>query len=235
MSANSIETLKNYFLIPYGGHVFIFTNKITLKDIQQNTFTEILSHNNAPNQKSIPMAIFNAVSAFANGLNGKKVLDIGGNTGYFTFLATEAGADVTMIERLERQANVAYAMADVRGLKVKIFNGLVQDYLDSSSETFDYAFMLNMFDQMLRTDEAVAWKVLKQVSERCKMLFLMMGATEQIPTAKGLVTSTPSNVAPAISRFNKPDYEVILEKTVYTDYKILTNNVYENRELQAYW
>jgi len=235
MSQDSIKILKNYFSIPYGGHVFIFTNKITLEDIQQNTFTEILSHNNAPNQKSIPMSIFNAVSAFANGLNGKKVLDIGGNTGYFSFLAAEAGADVTMTERLERQVNVAYAMADVRGLKLKIFNGLIQDYLDLSSEIFDCTLMLNMFDQMLRTDEAVAWKVLKQVSERCKMLFLMMGATEQIPTAKGLVTSTPHEAAPAISRFNKPDYEVILEKTVYTNYKVLTNNVYENRELQVYW
>lgn len=235
MSQQSIETLKNYFSIPYGGHVFIFTNKITLEDIQQHTFKEILSHNKAPQQNSIPMTIFEAISNFADGLNGKKVLDIGGNTGYFSFLASEAGADVTMIEKLERQANVASAMADVRGLKVKIFNGLIQDYLDSSSEKFDCALMLNMFDQMLRTDEAVAWKVLKQVSERCKTLFLMMGATEQIPLAKGLVTSTPSKTAPALSRFNKPDYEVILEKTVYKNYEVLATHIYEDRQLQAYW
>ena len=235
MSAESIEILKKYFAIPYSGHVFIFTNKITLEDIQQHTFTEILSHNNAPQHHSIPIAILHAIFKFANGLSGKKVLDVGGNTGYFSFLASEAGADVTMVERLERQANVATAMADVRNLKVEIFNCLIQDYLDSSSENFDCAFMFNVFDQMLRTNEAIAWKVLNEISERCKMLFLMMGPTDQIPTAKGLATSTPYSIAPAISHFEKPDYEVILEKTVYKNYKVLATDIYENRQLQVYW
>jgi hypothetical protein len=118
---------------------------------------------------------------------------------------------------------------------VDIINDSIQNYLDSTTETFDCALMLNMFDQMLRTDEASAWKTLKQVSERCNLLFLMMGPTEQISQAKGLVTSTPLNPVPATSRFDKPDYEVILEKTAYKNYAVLATDIYEDRHLQVYW
>ena len=163
------------------------------------------------------------------------MLDIGGNTGYFSFLATEAGAEVTMIEKDAERATVAKAMAEVRELKVNIINDSIQNYLDSSTETFDCAFMLNTFDQMLRENEVTAWKVLKQVSKRCKMLFLMMGPTAQIPTAKGIETGNPSITASVIERFSKPDYEVILEKTVYKNYEILATHIYEERQLQAYW
>ena len=231
----SIAILQKYFETPYNGHVFIFTNKVTLLDIQQHSFTEILSHGNALRKHSFAMSIFNAILAFADGLEGKRILDIGGNTGYFSFLATETGANAIMVERLELQAKVAKAMADIRGLKVQIINGLIQDYLDANAETYDCAFMFNVFDQMLRENEVVAWKVLRQVSERSKMLFLMMGPTEQIPKAKGLVTSTPLNAALAISRFDKPDYEVILEKTMYKNYEVLATHIYGNRQLQVYW
>jgi hypothetical protein len=240
MSANSIETLKKYFSIPYGGHVFIFTNKITLEDIQQHTFTEILSHKNAVDANgklgySVAMAVFEAIKEHSDGLQGKKVLDIGGNTGYFSFLAVENGAEGTMVEKQEKQANVAKAIAEIRKLNVKIFNGLIQDYLVASTEIFDCVFMLNMFDQMLRTDEETAWKTLRQVSERCKMLFFMNGPTEQIPNTKGLATSTPIKPNPASNIFSDPDFKVIICLTKYKNHKILLENGYENRQLQVYW
>ncbi len=237
MPVESIKILENYFKWPYNGHVFIFTNKVTLADIQQHTFTEILSHKNAAHNHghSFAMSIFNAIFTCADGLDDKKVLDIGGNTGYFSFLATEAGAEVTMIEKDAERATAAKAMAEVRELKVNIINDSIQNYLDSSTETFDCAFMLNMFDQMLREDETTAWKVLKYVSERCKMLFLMMGPTTQIPTTKGIETGNPSIVAPVIEKFSKPDYEVILAKTIYSKYEVLASHIYGDRQLQAYW
>jgi len=240
MSADSIEILKKYFSEPYGGHVFIFTNPVTLADVQQHTFTEILSHKNAIDEKgkaghSLAMSIFEAITAHANGLAGKRILDIGGLTGYFSFLAVEAGANATMIEREESLATVAKAMADARGLNVQIINASIQNCLESSAETFDYAFMFNMFDQMLRTNEESAWKTLLQVSKRSKMLFFMMGPTEQIPTAKGIATGTPLVPAQAISRYSKLDYEVILAKTVYSNHKILLENANNGRCLQVFW
>lgn len=237
---DSFSVLKKYFSEPYNGHVFVFTNPVKLEDIQHHTFTEILSHKNAVDAKgtcgySVAMAIFQAVKEESGSLQDKKILDIGGNTGYFTFLAAEAGADVTMIEKLERQANVASAIANVRNLKVKVFNGLIQDYLEASQEIFDYAFMFNVFDQMLRTNETVAWQVLKQVSERCKTLFFMSGPTEQIPNTKGLATSTPIKPNPASYIFSDHDYEVIMALTKYKNHKILLENGYENRQLQMFW
>ncbi len=83
--------------------------------------------------------------------------------------------------------------------------------------------------------EKSAWKVLKQVSERCKTLFLMMGPTEQIPTAKGISTGTPLINAPAIEKFSKPDYEVILEKSNYKKYEILATDIYGERQLQVFY
>jgi len=240
MSANNIEILKKYFSIPYGGHVFIFTNPVTLLDIQQNTFTEILSHKNAVDAQGLPghsmaLLIIEAVKKHMNGLDGKQILDVGGNTGYISFLAVEAGANATMIERDTVQATVAKAMADVRGLKVNIINDSIQNYLNSNQDKFDCAFMLNMFDQMLREDETTAWQVLKQISERAKTLFLMMGRSEQIPKTNGHATGTPLIAAPVLSRHDKTDYEVILEKTMYNNYKILSTNIYGSRQLQAYY
>jgi len=240
MSQESIEILKNYFAIPYGGHVFIFTNKITLEDIQQFSFSQILSHRNARDAQglaghSVALAIFEEITEHMKGLSGKKVLDVGGNTGYFSFLAAEAGAEATIIEKNTRQANVAKAIADVKGLNVKIVNDSIQNYLEASTETYDCALMLNMFDQMLRADEFSAWETLMQISQRSKTLYLMMGSTEQMPTVKGLPTSTPSNILPAKTVFQKPDYEVVMDKTVYKNYKVLATDIYENRQLQVYW
>jgi len=236
LSAESISILKNYFLTPYNGHVFILNTQVTLTDIQQHPFTEILSHKKALRGHSIAMSIFNAMFTCADGFEGKKILDVGGGTGYFSFLASEAGATATMIERDAGQATVAKAMADVRGLNVKIINASIQNYLESNQESFDCAFMLNMFDQMLREDETSAWTALKQISEKCKMLFIMMGPTEQIPTAKGLATGTPLAPNTVISRFtDKLDYEVILEKTIYTKYENIATHIYGDRQLQAYF
>ena len=240
MSAESIATLKKYFAVPYGGHAFIFTNPVTLTDVQQHTFTEILSHKNAVDAQGLPghsvaLLIIEAAKKHMNGLDGKQILDVGGNTGYISFLASEAGATATMIERDTGQVTVAKAMADIRGLKVNIINDSIQNYLESNQEHFDCAFMLNMFDQMLREDETTAWQSLKQISERAKTLFLMMGRSEQIPKTNGHATGTPLIPAPVLSRHDKPDYEVILEKTVYKNYKVLATDVYGKRQLQVYW
>jgi len=237
MLTESIRILEEYFKWPYGGHVFIFTNKVTLADIQQHSFTEILSHKNAvySHGHSLVMSIFNAMFTCANGLEGKKILDVGGSTGCFSFLATEAGANVTMVEKDPERTTVAKAMAEVRGLKVEIINDSIQNYLDSTTETYDCAFMLNMFDQMLREDEVSAWKTIKQISERCRMLFLMMGPTKQMPTVRGIETGNPPVIGPVIEVFNKPDYEVICEKTNYKSGKTIATHIYGNRHLQAYW
>lgn len=235
---NNVECyklLKHYFSVPYGGHIFAYTNKVTLDDIERYDFRESLSHRAALEGFSIIMSIFEEVDKFVGGIRDKKVLDVGSGIGWFIFLMAEAGADITMIEKITELTQVTECISKMKNLRLKINNCFIDEYLDNSRNTFDFALMLNVFDQLLRQDEAKAWKILGTVSEKNAMMFLMMGPTEQIPNVKGISTGTPVVASQVLTRDNRPDYEVILSRTNYKHYKTLLTRSFGDRELQVYW
>lgn len=77
---------------------------------------------------------------------GKKVLDIGGNTGYFSFEAVEAGAiDVTYVEGNKEHALFVQEAANILNFPIKVKS---QYYNFESNiiqkETYDIVFLLNV-------------------------------------------------------------------------------------------
>lgn len=71
---------------------------------------------------------------------GETLLDIGGNTGYFSVRASQEGADTTMIEGNSVHCRFVKQVASQLGLDIKVEN----NYLTSMDECFDISLFLNV-------------------------------------------------------------------------------------------
>ncbi len=111
-------------------------------------------------------------------LPGKRVLDIGGNTGFFTFSALEEGAlSVDYFEGNENHAEFVYLSARFLGLEDRIsINPCYYDF-SSRESTYDVAFLLNVIhhygddygDGHVTMDQAKR-RMLEQVSKLAEVV-----------------------------------------------------------------
>lgn len=204
MSAD-LQLLADYFSVPYGDRFFVYTNIVTIKDIQKHTFLELLSHKRAVDGKSVAMAIHEAIKNHFGTLNGKKVLDVGSSIGHFSFMMAREGAEVTGIECVPEKVKVANAIARIRGLSnVKFVKAYIENYVDTTDETFDLALMHNIFDYILIEHNT---KVLKKLSEFSKRLYTTV-----------LI-----------------DPQFVIKNSKYTNAKKLLHKIYGPRDLWAFW
>lgn len=120
---------------------------------------------------------------------GKKILDIGANTGYFTFAALEAGADhVQAYEGNSEHASFIAQAAEIINLRKNI--EVHSKYFEfqpepSNSKPFDTGLCLNVLhhlgddfgDQKLNIDEAKnsISTALQSLSKSCKHLWFQIG------------------------------------------------------------
>lgn len=119
-------------------------------------------------------------------LNGKTVLDIGANTGYFSFGALQAGAEkVLSIEGNEEHADFISAAAHcLGGDNLEVHHGYF-DFNNQSEEYYDVILCLNVLhhlgddfgDQRLLLDDAKKAMVysLNALSAKCNLLWMQLG------------------------------------------------------------
>jgi len=163
-----IETLKNYVKVPYGDRIFVYTNIVTVEDIQNHTFLELLSHERALDGRSIAMAIHEAIKNHYGSLLHKKILDVGSSIGYFSFMMAREGANVTGVECLKEKVEVARAIGKIRKLPIKFIQAFIEDYVAAVQENFDLVLMHNVFDYIPIEHNT---KVLRKLSEMSKSLY----------------------------------------------------------------
>lgn len=143
MSAESV--VRDYFAVPYGDRVFVYTNVVTVADLKKHTFLELLSHRRAIGGRSVAMAIHEAIKKDYGDIRGKRVLDVGSSIGHFSFMMAREGANVIGIECEEIKVKVAMAIAEIRASNAKFVQMRIEEYLCKITH-FDLALMHNVFD-----------------------------------------------------------------------------------------
>ncbi|MBK2093360.1 DUF1698 domain-containing protein [Francisella philomiragia] len=118
-------------------------------------------------------------------LKNKEILDIGGNTGYFTFEMVDAGAkEIVYYEGNKQHADFVELAADVLGIqeKISIHN---EYYKFSCHRKYDVALLLNVLhhigddfgDSQISIEKAKKEiiSLLNKVLESCKILIFQLG------------------------------------------------------------
>lgn len=177
--------VKEYFSAPYGDRIFVYTNIVTIEDLHNHSFSELLSHKNAINGFSIAMAIHEAIKGDYGSVVGKKVLDVGSSIGHFSFLMAEDGAKVTGVEWFRETVDVARALADIKGLKVEFIQNNIENYLANATDSFDLVLMHNVFDY-ISIEHSI--KVLRQLSELSPSLYTTILIEPQFITSNSMYT-----------------------------------------------
>ncbi len=105
---------------------------------------------------------------------GKKILDIGSYTGYFSHRATKMDAKVTGIEVDSLKVQVAKQLNVLLGLEVGFFQTDMFDYLNGSRR-FDCVFFLEVLHWILiRKGEQKAREALELISTVAPVMFFVM-------------------------------------------------------------
>lgn len=233
MGLIGLDALEEYFRANV--KVAIHNVPVTLEDAQTRSFKDMLAHDKAPAGNSMAMTIFEKISSVLEPIKGKIILDVGCNTGYFSFLMAESGATVVAVEKNPISAGVAEYLNVLKNLHVKIINSSVEDFILSDSGFYDATLLLNVFDHMLRENEERAWEVLKQIQLRSKYVFMMVGPTEQLPNVPGVRTSCPLNIPfGPVKESSELGCDMVLRKGLFKEYHVLLQHSYADRELWVY-
>lgn len=224
-----MDYLEKYF----DCEISLWDVPLTLEDVRNYSITELLNRLSESNARTL----FRTLTSVLEPVRGKKVLDIGCHAGWFTFLLAEAGATVTGVESDPAMAHVAEHIMNLKGYNnCTIHTTEASRFLSVESGNFDATILLNVFDQMLRTNEEEAWTALQQIKERSKCTFLMAGATEQLPNMAGLRTAFPKNVPLCPQKESwEMGHEMILRKGGFIGCKRLLRNNYAERDLWVFY
>lgn len=224
-----MDVLDEYFR--ENGVVALHDIYITQHDILNKSFTEIINSH----KESRAKALFDSIVSWIEPVKGKTVLDVGCGTGYFTFLMAEAGAVATGIECNRTLASVASHIANIKKLDCVVSNSKVENFLPEK-DSYDAVLMLNVFDQMLRENEAQAWNTLRRIRERAKCVFIMAGATEQLPNMAGIRTDNPKHMPIQPQKESwEMGHEMIMREGDFGACKRLLRNSYAMRDLWVFY
>lgn len=108
---------------------------------------------------------------------GKRILDIGSNLGWFSFMFSEMGADSIGLELDSNRVKVCDAIKDKMGLRdtPQFWSGDAKQWLkDNPDIRFDYVLILNTIHHMFAQDEQGTWEMFNDLLNISNGIFIMM-------------------------------------------------------------
>ena len=172
MRINTInEIVRDIELNPVenGGHVY--------HPIPFPEFSHLSTSSNSDEVYRKWALIENTMSqVFSSGLDGKKILDVGANAGFYTFSLAQKGARVTSFEPHPRYGIIGKSLAREKELDVDWYDKSFE-YSLLDGNNFDITLMLSVFQWMAdggnKIDEA--YKSIGKISEMSRFLIFELG------------------------------------------------------------
>jgi FkbM family methyltransferase len=114
---------------------------------------------------------------FGKDLNGKKVLDIGANAGFYTYNFSKKGAEVTAFEPHPRYKSLGSQIIEEKNLNIRWQDEMVTSDHPYLQEKYDICLMLSVYQWMAEGGEKsdYAQACLKQVSNQSDYLIFELG------------------------------------------------------------
>ncbi len=146
------------------------------------------------------------IEPYLGDLQGKQVLDIGSNMGWFCERFTDMGAVVTGVDTSSHRVKAAKVFSKYHGYKrhsPTYIHTPVETYLPSKlGDEIDVTLMLSLLHHYIRRQPRSAWALLNLISSRSKRLILELG-----------VNNLPIEWSP----------ELVLEHSNYTRFTVLSD------------
>lgn len=116
-------------------------------------------------------------------VEGKHVLDIGSCYGYYSFFFARKGAMVTAVESHGTRVNLCHRL--LRLYNMEWSNPLfvcnrIEDYIKTTSLTWGYTLMFNVFHHIYSQNPKESWKTLNQIAEKSEVILLTMSSTSPV-------------------------------------------------------
>jgi len=156
---------------------------------------------------------FNLVFKYVDkDLYGKKVLDIGSNGGFFSFVAAERGATVDALEPIPRYFQLCQKLCKIYGISNVNFTNKPLSTVFLDKRKYDYGFMLSVFQWISQGNRKLqlAKEILMETSKHVNTLFFELGCNSGKSAVK-------------IRKINHPAYiySLLKNNTTYKSVKLL--------------
>ncbi len=117
-----------------------------------------------------------AEKVFEGDFNGKKIVDIGANAGFYSFNFAKLGCEIQSFEREHRYSKYAKSIIEHKNLNIKWH----EEYFDSNhlnDQQVDLTLMLSVYQWMAEGGEKMeyAQNALRKVSQHSKYLIFELG------------------------------------------------------------
>lgn len=158
-------------------------------------------------------------------LSNKKVLDVGSNTGFFSFAAANKGAEVDALEPLTKYYDLCNKIKDIYEInKVNFFNGSISiEFL--KGKKYDYGFFLSVFQWISEGNSKLRYasSLLKEISKHVDTLFFELGCN----SGKSAITTKKLNHLAYI-------YALLRDNTIYKNIKLIGINKFWGKGSERY-
>lgn len=146
-------------------------------------------------------------------LAGKRVIDIGSNTGYFSFAAAQRGAIVDAIETSQKYIELSKKLSEIYCIPNINFINRPIDFDLLHDKKYDYGFMLSVFQWISQGNKQLdyAQRILLDVSKKVDVLFFELGCNH----GKSAINAKHYNHLAYI-------YLLLRKNTAYDNIKVLT-------------
>jgi len=166
--------------------------------------------------------ILKTITDHCGDVTGKSFLDIGSNLGYFCFHLTELGAQTTGIELDNRRTEFCKCIAARDGFDPAnpyFLNGNVVEFVDNTSETFDYVLLLNVFHHILVHDEPGGWAMFNKLINIVDGIFVMMRNSYRYWSLCSHPRQIPEAIVATTSATNYKAYPPVHGRVIYVFWK----------------
>ena len=118
----------------------------------------------------------NSIIGYCGEVKGKRILEIGPNAGWYAFRLADLGARVTAVEMDGRMFKICRYVAERDGYtgNPEFINADAKNWVENTSERFDYVLLLNVFHHILSQNEETGWRMFNKLMAISNGVFVSM-------------------------------------------------------------
>jgi 2-polyprenyl-3-methyl-5-hydroxy-6-metoxy-1,4-benzoquinol methylase len=167
----------------------------------------------------IVAGLWKEMSRYLGDLKHKRVLDVGCNYGYYSWLLTQAGAKVIGVDNQQKLIEEARK----NDPEATFYAADIEAFIQNITSIFNVTLFLNTFHHMIAKDNVRAWQCFHKLSETTELMIFM------IKVRKG-------DLAQKHWQQNESKFiSLVAANSQFTEFeKIVDHSVYKGRTLWAF-
>jgi len=155
-------------------------------------------------------------------VEGKLILDIGSNLGWFCFEYAKLGARTIGVELNENRVRVCNCLKERDGFSEEnpmFFSGDSVEWVLSRDYDYDWVILLNVFHHILLANEKDGWEMFDKLINNSRGVFVMMRNSLQTWRLCSTARNIPDAVLLQSAATDYKAYDQVHGRTIYVFWK----------------